>query len=105
MSAQDKTRSSVSVIEKRAEKMATELGLIDVEKAKVKVLLEKQNIDYNMAKSDLSPESADFKSKLKELRKVQEEELKKVIGKEKYAKYKENRAAEKAKIEAAKAKM
>jgi len=43
--------------------------------------------------------------KLKELRKIQEEELKKVIGKEKFTKMKENRAQEKKKMEAAKDKM
>jgi hypothetical protein len=104
-SAQEKTKNTANVIDKRAEKMATELSLSDAEKAKVKVLLEKQSNDYNKLKSQLSPKSEDFKVKLKELRKAQNDELKKALGNEKYAKYKENRAQEKAKVEAAKAKM
>lgn len=105
VSAQEKAKNTANVIEKRVEKVATELSLNDVEKAKVKVLLEKQSIDYNKLKSQLSPESEDFKVKMKELRKAQNDELKKVLGNEKFAKYKENRAQEKAKVEAAKAKM
>lgn len=105
VSAQEKAKNTPNVIEKRVEKMATELSLNDAEKAKVKVLLEKQSNDYNKLKSQLSPESEDFKVKMKELRKTQNDELKKTLGDEKYAKYKENRAQEKAKVEAAKAKM
>ncbi len=105
VSAQEKAKNTTNVIEKRVERMATELSLTDVEKAKVKVLLEKQSNDYNKLKSQLSPESEDFKVKMKELRKAQNDELKKALGDEKYAKYKENRAQEKAKVEAAKSKM
>jgi len=105
VSAQEKAKNTTSIIEKRVEKMAMELSLTDAEKAKVKVLLEKQNNDYDKLKSGLTPESEDTKVKLKELRKTQNEELKKLLGNEKYAKYNENRAQEKAKVEAAKAKM
>lgn len=103
--AQEKAKNTANVIEKRVERMSTELSLNDAEKAKVKVLLEKQSNDYNKLKSQLSPESEDFKVKMKELRKAQNDELKKILGNEKFAKYKENRAQEKAKVEAAKSKM
>jgi sensor histidine kinase regulating citrate/malate metabolism len=105
VSAQEKAKNTTSVIEKRVEKMAMELSLTDAEKAKVKTLLEKQSNDYDKLKSGLTPGSEDFKVKLKELRKTQNEELKKVLGNEKYAKYNENRVQEKQKVEAAKAKM
>jgi len=105
VSAQEKAKNTANVIEKRVEKMATELSLNDAEKAKVKVLLEKQSNDYNKLKSQLSSKGEDFKVKMKELRKTQNDELKKTLGSEKYAKHKENRAQEKAKVEAEKAKM
>ncbi len=105
VSAQEKAKNTTNVIDKRVEKMATELSLSDAEKAKVKVLLEKQSNDYNKLKSQLSSKGEDFKVKMKELRKTQNDELKKTLGNEKYAKHKENRAQEKAKVEAAKAKM
>lgn len=105
--AQEQVNKAVNVIEKRAEKMAKELGLTDVEKANVKTLLEKQSVEVKKLKSELSPgeNDNDFKVKMKELHKTQEVELKNLIGNEKYAKLKENRAAEKAKMEAAKARM
>jgi acylphosphatase len=103
--AQEQVNKPVNVIEKKAEKMAKELGLTDVEKANVKALLEKQSAEVKKLKAELSPGENDFKVKMKELHKTQEVELKNIIGKEKYAKMKVNRAAEKARMEAAKAKM
>ena len=105
--AQEQVNKAVNVIEKRAEKMAKELGLTNVEKANVKTLLEKQSVEVKKLKSELSPgeNDNDFKVKMKELHKTQEVELKNLIGNEKYAKLKENRAAEKAKMEAAKARL
>jgi len=105
ITAQEQVSKPVNIIEKRADKMAVELGLTDAEKAQVKALLEKQSLDVKKQKAQLSPEGADFKVKMKELHKTQEEELKKVIGKEKFTKMKENRAQEKKKMEAAKDKM
>jgi len=107
ITAQDQVNKPVNVIEKRADKMAKELGLTDVEKANVKSLLEKQSVEVKKMKAELSPgeNDNDFKVKMKELHKKQDEELKNLIGNEKYAKLKENRAAEKAKMEAAKARM
>jgi len=103
--AQEPVNKPVNVIEKRVDKMVKELGLTDVEKANVKTLLEKQSVEVKKLKAELSPGENDFKVKMKELHKTQEVELKNLIGNEKYAKLKENRAAEKAKMEAAKAKM
>ena len=105
--AQEQVNKPVNVIEKRSDKMAKELGLTDVEKANVKTLLEKQSVEVKKLKSELSPgeNDNDFKVKMKELHKTQEVELKNLIGNEKYAKLKENRAAEKAKMEAAKARL
>ena len=107
ITAQDQVNKPVNVIEKRADKMAKELGLTDVEKANVKSLLEKQSVEVKKMKAELSPgeNDNDFKVKMKELHKKQDEELKNLIGNEKYAKLKENRAAEKAKMEAAKARL
>ncbi len=98
--AQEATKKPVNMSEKRAERMATELGLTDVEKAKVQALFEKQTIDYKDAKEKLSPKDADFKTKLKAIHKKQEQELEKVIGKEKLAKHKENRKQEKMRFDA-----
>lgn len=102
--AQEQVQKPVDIFGKRAEKMAIELGLNDVEKANVKILLEKQSVEVKKLKADLSPEHNDFKVKMVALHKAQEEELKKTIGNEKYAKMKENRAKEKEKIAASKVK-
>ncbi len=87
-------------IEKKVEKMVTDLGLNDTEKASVTTLFEKQAGEVKALKEGADTESAEFKAKMQDLRKTQEAELKSVIGNEKYAKLKEIRAAEKAKKEA-----
>ena len=56
-------------IEVRVEKMATDLGLTDVEKASVKTLLEKQDAEKKEFSKGMDKESADFKPKMKELQK------------------------------------
>ena len=98
--AQESTKNPVNMSEKRAERMATELGLTDIEKSKVQALLEIQASDYKKAKEKLSPKEANFKTKLEALHKSQEQELEKLIGKDKYAKYKENRKQEKMRYDA-----
>ena len=98
--AQQQEKAPNKATEKRAERMATELGLTDVEKAKVQALFEKQTIDYKVAKEKLSSKDADFKTKLEAIHKKQEQELEKVIGKEKLAKHKENRKQEKMRFDA-----
>lgn len=98
--SQESAKKHVNMSEKRAERMADELGLSTAEKANVQALLEKQAKDYKEAKEKLSPKDANFKTKLEALHKKQELELEKEIGKEKFAKYKENRKQEKMRFEA-----
>lgn len=100
--AQESGKKAVNMSEKRAERMADELKLTTTEKAKVQALLEKQASDYKQAKEKLSPKDANFKTKLEALHKKQEQELEKVIGKEKLAKHKENRKQEKMRFDAVK---
>jgi len=92
ITAQEQVKKPINIAEKRAEKMAIELGLNDTEKLKVKTFFEKQSIEVKKLKSEISPENSDFKIKMEELHKSQDEELKKIIGKEKFARMKENRA-------------
>jgi len=100
VNAQEATKKPVNMSEKRAERMADELKLTTTEKAKVQALLEKQASDYKQAKEKLTPKDANFKTKLEVLHKKQEQELEKEIGKEKFAKYKENRKQEKMRFDA-----
>ena len=78
--------------EKRAEKMATDLGLTAAEKANVQELLEKQEVAIQKFKSEVNKESEDFRPKFRELRKSQDAELKTIIGEEKYQKLQTIRA-------------
>jgi len=82
-------------IEVRVEKMATDLGLSNVEKATVKTLLEKQDAEKKQFMKDTDKESADFKPKMKELQKKQSAELKAAIGDEKFQKLQTLKAEEK----------
>lgn len=82
-------------IEMRVEKMATDLGLNDAEKATVKALMEKQDAEKKQAMKDGDKESAEFKSKMKELQKKQSAELKTALGAEKFKKLQTLRAAAK----------
>lgn len=83
-------------VEERVNKMARDLSLNDVEKASVKTLLEKQDAENKkFNKENPDKESADYKTKKKELQTKQNAELKAVLGDEKYKKYQEIRKAEK----------
>ena len=73
-------------IEARVEKMATDLGLNDAEKASVKTLLEKQNVEKKQFNKKNDKESTEYKPKMKELQKKQNDELKATIGDEKFKK-------------------
>ena len=83
-------------IEVRVEKMATDLGLNDAEKATVKSLLEKQDAEKKEFVKSMDKESAEFKPKMKEIQKKQSAELKATIGEEKFKKMQDLKAAEKA---------
>lgn len=97
-SAQDSTppmKPKGPSIEVRVEKMATDLGLTDVVKASVKTLLEKQAAEKKKFNTENDKESAGYKTKLKELQKSQNDELKALIGDDNYKKLQEIKAAEK----------
>jgi hypothetical protein len=86
-------------IEKRVDKMATDLGLSATEKTNLQTLLQKQEGDMKKFKAETDKESVDFKPKMKGLRKSQTAELKNLLGEEKYAKLQELRSQEKQKEE------
>ena len=98
LNAQDvkREKNANQGLEKRVEKMATDLSLNAAEAAKLKVVLEKQASEMKTIRDAAEPGSDEFKAKMKELRNSQEEELKTVLGAEKYEKMKEIRAAERA---------
>lgn len=102
VSGQNGKKNGTVAIDKRVEKMGTELSLNDTEKASLKNLFVKQEAEVTKLKAE-NAKSADLLAKVKELHNTQDAELKKAIGSEKYTRYKENRAAEKARVQAAKA--
>ena len=93
INAQEKKSKGPS-IEVRVEKMATDLGLTDVEKASVLTLLQKQDAEKKQFTKDNDKESAEFKPKMKELQKKQNDELKATLGDEKFQKLQALKAAE-----------
>jgi hypothetical protein len=94
INAQEKKAKGQS-IEVRVEKMATEIGLTEAEKATVKILLEKQDAEKKQYMIDNDKESPEFKPKMKELQKKQSAELKAAFGDEKFKKMQDLKAAEK----------
>lgn len=72
-------------IEMRVEKMTTDLGLNNAEKSNVKTLLEKQEVEKKQF-SNNNKESTEYKPKMKELQKKQNDELKAIIGDTKFQK-------------------
>jgi hypothetical protein len=84
-----------SSIEMRVEKMATDLGLNNAEKSSVKTLLEKQEAEKKQFRTDNNKESAEYKPKMKELQKKQNDELKAAIGDTKFQKLQALKAEEK----------
>lgn len=95
VNAQDKKDKASNSVEVRVEKMSTDLGLNETEKASVKSLLEKQATEKKQFTKENDKESAEFKSKMKELQKKQSGELKAVIGDEKFKKMQALKAEEK----------
>ena len=79
-------------IENRVDKMATDLGLTELEKTALKELFVKQDADMKKFRETVNRESPDFKDKMKEMRKTQDDELKSVIGEEKFNKWQAIRA-------------
>lgn len=68
----------------RAENMAKDLSLTDVEKAKVQEVFEKNDVIFTKFRTEVTRESSDFREKFKALRDAQNEDLLKVIGKDKF---------------------
>ncbi len=79
-------------IENRVDKMATDLGLSEVEKSALKDLLTKQDADIKKFRAENDKDSPEFKNKYKEFRKSQEAELKTTLGEEKFNKWQTIRA-------------
>jgi len=86
-------------VERRVDKMATDLGLNDTEKASVKTLMVNQEAASQKFRAENDKEGQDFRQKFKEFRKTQDEELKAVIGDEKFQKLQTIRAEQRAKME------
>lgn len=96
LSAQEQTevKPKGPTLEQRVEKMATDLGLSETEKADVKTLLKKHAAEMKELRAEPDKASDAFKAKMKELRKGQENELKMLLGEERYAKLVQIRKAE-----------
>jgi len=84
--------------EKRAEKMAKELGLTDAEKAKVQALFEKQEAVRVQHQSEVIKLREEHMAKFEAERKAQDAGLVKIIGQEKFQKLENERTEHKAKI-------
>ena len=78
--------------EKRAEKMAKDLGLTPEEKVKVQALFEKQDVKRKEQMEKGEKVKAEMKEKFEAERKANDEELTKIIGQEKFQKFQVMRA-------------
>jgi len=70
--------------EKKADKMAKDLGLTDAQKLKVQALFEKQNVKRTHHQAEVKKIREDQKAKFEADRKSMDEELMNIIGKEKF---------------------
>jgi Spy/CpxP family protein refolding chaperone len=68
----------------RAENLAKNVSLTDVEKAKVEAVYEKNDALFTKFRTEVSRDSPDFREKFKALRDAQDTDLLAVIGKEKF---------------------
>jgi len=71
----------------RAENMAKDVALTDVEKTKVQEVFEKNDVIFTKFRTEVSRDSPDFREKFKALRDAQNADLVKVIGQEKFDTY------------------
>lgn len=76
----------------RAERLAKQLELTEDEKAKVLELFEKQEANREKIRKENQDVNTDWREKFQAQRKVEDAELEKIIGKEKFEKYLANRA-------------
>ncbi|MEA4935617.1 MAG: hypothetical protein VB102_03130 [Paludibacter sp.] len=79
--------------EKRAEYMAKQLQLSDMEKAKVQALFEKQDAKIKQQMEEVKKLKEEQKAKFEANRKAQEDELIKIIGNDKFRQLQSNRIA------------
>jgi len=77
--------------EKRADRMTKELGLSDVEKTQVQALLEKRDAKRKQNIGELSKIKEEKRIQFEADRKIQDAELEKIIGKEKFQKFQTKR--------------
>jgi len=84
--------------EKRAEKMAKELGLTDAEKVKVQALFEKQEAVRVQHQTEVNKLKDERMAKFEAERKTQDAELVKIIGQDKFQKLENERSEHKAKM-------
>jgi len=84
----------------RAENMAKDLSLTDVEKAKVQEVFEKNDVIFTKFRTEVSRDSPDFREKFKALRDAQNADLIKVIGQEKFDTYQKLQAERRQKMNA-----
>jgi biopolymer transport protein ExbD len=78
--------------QERSDRMAKQLGLSAEEKAKVKALLEKQDVKRKEQLEKVKKMKEEMKAKIEAERKVNDEELAKIIGQEKFQKFQVMRA-------------
>lgn len=76
----------------RADRLAKQLSLTDAEKAQVQALFEKQDANRKKNQGDVQKSREEMKAQFDAERKVQDEELAKIIGTEKFEKYQAMRA-------------
>jgi len=76
----------------RAERLATQLELTDVEKAKVLEMYEKQDAEREKIRKENPDANIDRRAQYEEQRKAEDVELEKILSKEKFAKHLANRA-------------
>lgn len=76
----------------RAERLAKQLSLTDEQKAKVQALFEKQDANRAKNQAEVKKTREEMKAQFDAERKVQDEELAKIVGPEKFKKFQAARA-------------
>lgn len=94
----DNRKSSMVTPQMRADRMATELGLTDAERLKVKALFEKEDANRVKRMDEMQAAKKEMKAKFDNDRKSNDAELEKIIGKEKFQKLTDKREEMKSKM-------
>ena len=82
---ENKGERKMPTAQMRAERLAKELSLTDDQKAKVQAVYEKNDAAFAKFREEVKRDDPDFRIKMKALRDAQNDELKEVLGAEKYA--------------------